>query len=213
MSERAAIEETLAAEGQTKLHYMKVGLAIGSIISIPTMIAFTFIAIVTKRDPNYWVVNISACIAACLACVGWAFIKRELLIREAVQHLGVEMERRRVRAERDRQEREQAAARAKRDAEEERLSRIRSAQFEQERQRQQAIETAAAELATLENKVQVLWADFQAVANFTGEIPADKMRERFTAELRKHFSTTDVTRLANTKNRDVAKLIASRGQA
>lgn len=213
MSGRAAIEKTLEDDGQTKLHYLKVALAVGSIISIPTMIAFSFIATVTIKIPNYWAVNVLACLSACLASIGWAFRKRELLIREAVGFWNVEMERRRVQADKDRADATQRAALAARQAEQERIADAERARLRRAWEREEAVRKAAEELAGLENTVRVLWADFQATHNFTGETPADQMRERFGAELRKRLSKADLDRLNGTKSSDVSRLVAGRGQA
>lgn len=213
MNGRAAAEKALEDEGQTKLHHIKVGFALGSIFSIPAMMAFSFIAKITIRQPNYWLVLAFAIIAACLSCIAYAFSVRERVIRDFVREWDAEMERRRMQAENDRAEAERRAARAAEQAERDRIAEAERARHRREWEREQAARQSAEELAALERKVQVLWADFQAVHNFTGEIPAEAMRERFAAELRRHFSTTDFARLAKTQNRDVYGLIGGRGQA
>lgn len=112
-----------------------------------------------------------------------------------------EAERQRVRAEleefRAQQEARTEAWRAK--AEHERRMR--------EWEQREAVENAAAELAALENKVRVLWADFQATYNFTGEIPENDVRQQFAARHRRQFTGAEQALLARSKSELVKRLL------
>lgn len=209
MSGRAEVEKALEEEGKNKLFYVKVGLALGFAFSAPAMIFFGFMAKLTIREPNYWLVMLFAIMAAFLSCLVYAFRKREETIRDCVRMWNTEMERRRVQAEQDRIEASRRAALAARQAEQERHAAAERTRKRREWEREEAARKAAEELAATENKVRVLWADFQATHNFTGEIPAEVMRQRFHAEIRKRLTAHELTRLNSSQNGDVARLIGA----
>lgn len=184
------------------------GCAIAFIPSLP--VAFVVLLMVriggNRQPPEIKIWAITFAVMAVAAAI-YMLNKRDDEIRAFAAAWDEEKARQAAAAEQHRLDEIRRAKLAAEEAERNRLAAIEHARWMREFERKQAAEKAAEEMAALENKVRVLWADFQAIHNFTGEIPAEVMRQRFNAEIRRRLSKAEIDRLTGTQNREVGRLL------
>lgn len=208
MNGRQAGENYVNGKGDTVLSLSLLGCALAFVPSLPVaFVVLLMVRIGGNRQPpeiKIWAITF---VVMSIGFAIWMLNKRDEEIRQVAEAWDQEQAMLAAAAERRRLEEIQRKEFAAHQAERERNAKAEYARQQREWEREEAARKAAEELAALENKVRVLWADFQATHNFTGEIPAEVMQQRFNAEIRKRLTKAEVDRLSNTQKRDVGRLM------